>query len=298
MTAISKTPLADLNACGKADFVTALANIFEYSPWIAEKAAGARPFAGVTQLFQAMKATVERAPPELRLALIKAHPDLANKTRRAAGLTAESNAEQNSVGLDRLSDAEYAAFERLNNAYRSKFGFPYIVCVRRHSKDSILNDFERRLPHDATTEVATSIAEICRIAALRVDQLVASDDHLPVHGRLSTHVLDNHSGKPAAGVPIELVELSALGEHRMVTRTLTNHDGRTEQPLIGGRPVPIGNYELRFNVASYFASRNVPMSDPPFLDSIPLRFSVADPEGHLHVPLLVTPWSYATYRGS
>jgi 2-oxo-4-hydroxy-4-carboxy-5-ureidoimidazoline decarboxylase len=292
------TPLAKLNACGKADFVAALANVFEYSPWIAEKAADARPFAGVTQLFESMKAAVARAPSELRLALIKAHPDLADKTQRAAGLTAESNAEQSSVGLDRLSDAEYEAFERVNNAYRAKFGFPYIVCVRRHSKDSILRDFERRLPNDATAEVAVSIMEICRIAALRLDQLVVGEDRLPVHGRLSTHVLDTHSGKPAAGIPVELVELSALGENRIVTRTLTNHDGRTDQPLIGGRPVPIGNYELRFNVASYFASRNVPMSDPPFLDSIPLRFSVADPEGHLHVPLLVTPWSYATYRGS
>jgi 2-oxo-4-hydroxy-4-carboxy-5-ureidoimidazoline decarboxylase len=298
MTATSMAALADLNACSKADFVAALANIFEYSPWIAEKAADARPFAGVTQLFEAMKAAVDRAPPELRLALIRAHPDLADKTQRAAGLTAESGAEQNSVGLDRLSDGEYRAFERVNNAYRAKFGFPYIVCVRRHSKDSILRDFERRLPNGAVAEVANSIAEICRIAALRVDQLVASDDRLPVHGRLSTHVLDTHSGKPATGIPVELIELSALGENRVVARTLTNHDGRTDQPLIGGRPVPIGDYELRFKVADYFASKNVPLSDPPFLDSIPLRFSVSDPEGHLHVPLLVTPWSYATYRGS
>jgi 2-oxo-4-hydroxy-4-carboxy-5-ureidoimidazoline decarboxylase len=295
---MSQKALSDLNACGKADFVAALANVFEYSPWIAEQAAAARPFAGVKQLFETMKAVVDRATPELRLALIKAHPDLADKTQRAAGLTAESSAEQNSVGLDRLSDPEYAAFERVNNAYRAKFAFPYIVCVRRHTKDSILRDFERRLPNDATTEVATSIAEICRIAALRIDQLVTGEDRLPVYGRLSTHVLDTHSGKPAAGIPVELVELSALGEGRIVTRTLTNHDGRTDQPLIGGRPVPIGNYELRFNVASYFASRNVPLSDPPFLDSIPLRFAVAEPEGHLHVPLLVTPWSYATYRGS
>ena len=259
MTATSQTPLADLNACSRVDFVAALANVFEYSPWIAEKAAGARPFAGVTQLFEAMKAAVERAPPELRLALIRAHPDLADKTQRAAGLTAESGAEQNSVGLDRLSDAEYRSFERVNNAYRAKFGFPYIVCVRRHTRDSILRDFERRLPNGAVTEVANSIGEICRIAALRLDQLVASDDRLPVHGRLSTHVLDTHSGKPAAGIPVELVELSALGENRIIARTLTNHDGRTDQPLIGGRPVPIGDYELRFKVADYFASKNVPM---------------------------------------
>jgi 2-oxo-4-hydroxy-4-carboxy-5-ureidoimidazoline decarboxylase len=294
---IQKT-LADLNACSKDEFVAALANIFEYSPWIAEQAASARPFAGVNALFAAMKAVVDRAPSELRLALIKGHPDLANKTQRAAGLTAESNDEQNSVGLDRLSDAEYDAFERVNNAYRSKFGFPYVVCVRRHTKDSILRDFERRLPNDANTETQASIAEICRIAALRLDQLVTSDDRLAVHGRLSTHVLDTHSGKPAAGIAVELVELSGLGVSRVVTRTVTNSDGRTDQPLIGGRPVPIGHYELMFSVGKYFAARQVPMSDPPFLDQIPLRFSVSDPEGHLHVPLLVTPWSYATYRGS
>src|SRR5437588_1881296 len=187
---VSPTPLTELNACSKADFIAALANIFEYSPWIAEKAAEARPFAGLLQLFGAMQAAVERAPPELRLALIKAHPDLADKTQRAAGLTAESNAEQNSAGLDRLSDAEYTAFERVNNAYRAKFGFPYVVCVRRHTKDSILRDFERRLPNDIKTEMRTSIEEICRIAALRLDQLVASEDKLNVHGRLTTHVLD------------------------------------------------------------------------------------------------------------
>src|SRR5712675_242499 len=139
--AMAQTTLADLNACSKTDFVAALANIFEYSPWIAEQAAAARPFAGVRPLFEAMKGAVDRAPAELRLALIKAHPDLADKTQRAAGLTAESSAEQNSAGLDRLSDVEYVAFERVNNAYRAKFGFPYIVCVRRHTRDSILRDY-------------------------------------------------------------------------------------------------------------------------------------------------------------
>jgi len=295
---MSQKALADLNACSKDDFVTSLANIFEYSPWIAEQVAASRPFAGVRPLFEAMKSAVDRAAPELRLALIKAHPDLANKTQRAAGLTAESNAEQNSVGLDRLSDAEFEAFERVNNAYRARFGFPYIVCVRRHTKDSILRDFERRLPNDVATETRTSIAEICRIAALRLDQLVTGDDRLQVHGRLSTHVLDTHSGRPAAGIEVELVELSELGASRVVTRAITNADGRTDAPLIGGRPVPIGRYELVFSVGKYFAARQVPMSDPPFLDSIPLRFAVSDPEGHLHVPLLVTPWSYSTYRGS
>lgn len=291
-------PLDELNGCTQSDFIAALANIFEYSPWVAEQAFAARPFSGVNALFAAMKSAVERAPQDLRLALIKSHPDLADKTRRAAGLTDESTAEQNSVGLDRLSDTECEAFARVNNAYRAKFGFPYIVCVRRHTRDSILADFERRLPNDAASETRISIEEICRIAALRLDQLVAAVDRLPVHGRLSTHVLDNHSGKPAAGIEVELVERSLLGASRVVTKAVTNSDGRTDQPLIGGRPVPIGRYELNFSVGKYFRQRNVPLSDPPFLDDITLRFAVSEPEGHLHVPLLVTPWSYATYRGS
>src|SRR6201999_351185 len=119
------------------------------------------------------------------------------------------------------------------------------------------------------------VAEICRIAALRLDQLVASDDRLPVNGRLSTHVLDTHSGKPAAGIAVELIELSELGESRVVTRTVTTSDGRTDAPLIGVGPVPIGSYQLRFSVGKYFADRGVPLSDPPFLDRIPLRFAVS-----------------------
>ena len=292
------TTLIDLNNASRDDFVAALANVFEHSPWVAEQVAMKRPYAGIAQLFMAMKAAVEQAPSELRLALIKMHPDLADKTQRAAGLTDDSFAEQNSAGLDRLSGAEYDAFQRVNNAYRAKFGFPYIVCVRRHTKDSILRDFERRLPNDIAVEMQTSVEEICRIAALRLDQIVMADDRLAVHGRLSTHVLDTHSGKPAAGIAVELIELAGLGTSRLVTRALTNADGRTDQPLISGRPIPAGTYELLFSVGDYFARRGVPLSDPPFLDRIPLRFSVSEPEGHLHVPLLVTPWSYATYRGS
>ena len=295
---ISRVTLDDLNAMDRAAFVAALANIYEYSPWIAEAAADARPFATVTSLFTAMAEAVKTASADKRLVLIKAHPDLADKTQRAAGLTAESTAEQSSLGLDQLTDAEYDAFTRINTAYREKFGFPYIACVRRHTKDSILRDFEKRLPNDEATEIATSIVEISRIAALRLDQMVEGDGPLAVKGRLSTHVLDTHGGRPAEGIAIELRELSSLGVPRLISRTITNSDGRTDMPLIGGRPVPIGTYELTFSVGSYFAARGVPMSEPPFLNVIPLRFSVSDPEAHLHVPLLVTPWSYGTYRGS
>ncbi|MDD1537645.1 MULTISPECIES: 2-oxo-4-hydroxy-4-carboxy-5-ureidoimidazoline decarboxylase [unclassified Bradyrhizobium] len=295
---MSQISLSDLNAAAKADFVAALANVVEYSPWIAEQLADKRPFAGINQLHAALMAAIQSAEPDVQLALIRAHPDLASKTRRAEGLTADSTNEQSSAGLDRLSDAEYAAFERVNNAYRAKFGFPYIVCVRRHTRDSVLRDFEVRLRNIAKTETRRAIEEIGRISALRLDQLVIADDVLKVHGQLSTHVLDNHIGRPAAGIPVELVELSALGDNRVITRAVTNADGRTDQPLIGGRPLPIGRYELRFSIAGYYAERNVQLTDPPFLDEIPLRFAISEPEGHCHVPLLVTPWSYSTYRGS
>lgn len=290
--------LSELNAMSQEAFTAVLAHIFEHSPWIAEQAAASRPFSGIVALHDAMIDVVTRASSEQRLALIRLHPDLANKTQRAAGLTADSNAEQSGAGLDRLSNAEYDAFQRANDAYRAKFGFPYIVCARRHTKDSMLRDFERRLPNDATAEAAHAIAEIFRIAALRLDQSVTSDDRLKVHGRLSTHVLDNHCGKPAPGIAVTLIELSELGQSRVIATAVTNEDGRTDHPLISGRPVPIGRYELTFAVGDYFAARGVAMSDPPFLDQIPLRFAVSEPEGHLHVPLLVTPWSYTTYRGS
>src|SRR5215472_15015791 len=103
---MSQVALSDLNAASTADFVAALANVVEYSPWVAEQAAARRPFAGINQLFEAIKAAIQGAEPETQLALIRAHPDLADKTRRAAGLTAESDAEQNSAGLDHLSEAE------------------------------------------------------------------------------------------------------------------------------------------------------------------------------------------------
>ena len=232
------------------------------------------------------------------MVLIKAHPDLAGKAARAGSLTADSTNEQASVGLDSLSEAEFARFHSLNDAYQAKFGIPFIVCVRRHTKDSILREFERRLAQDEAGERNTALTEVFRIAALRLDQKVSAAEALKLGGRLSTHVLDVHSGAPAAGIPIELWELSQAGQDRLLLRTVTNKDGRTDKPLISERPVPIGTYELRFAVAAYYQSRDVALSDPPFLDIVPIRFSVSEPEGHYHVPLVVSPWSFATYRGS
>ncbi len=290
--------LDQLNALSPAEFTAALADIYEHSPWVAEAAAGKRPFATLAALHEAMVAAVKAAPAEARMKLVTAHPDLAGKAARSGALTADSTSEQMSVGLDRLTETEFARFHKLNDAYKAKFGIPFIVCVRRHTKDSILAEFERRLAHGGAAETDTALDEIYRIGALRLDQRVNAPDKLPITGRLSTHVLDTHSGVPAAGVVVELWELSRDGPARLIVRTATNKDGRTDPQLIVGRPVPTGVYELRFFIGDYFRSRSVPLSEPPFLDVVPIRFGVAEPEGHYHVPLSASPWAYATYRGS
>lgn len=295
---LRQVPLETINAADKWGFVADLGDIFEQAPWVAEAVFRQRPFATLASLYEAMTREVDAADQAQQLALINAHPDLAGRAARQGSLSAASQSEQSSTGLDRLSDDEFDTFHRLNEGYRSKFGFPFIICVRRHSKDSILRQFEHRLRNGKDAEIATALAEIARIAALRLDQRVSAPDRLQVHGRLSTHVLDTHSGRPAAGLAVELLELADAGDDRLIAHATTNADGRTDAPLIHQRPVPIGTYELRFAVGDYFARQQVPLAAPRFLDIVPVRFSVAEPEGHYHVPLLVTPWAYSTYRGS
>lgn len=115
--------------------------------------------------------------------------------------------------------------------------------------------------------------------------------------RLSTHVLDAVRGRPAADVAIELHIVEADGP-RLVKQVRTNSDGRTDQPLLAGGEFKVGTYVLTFHIGDYFAKTGATTADPPFLDVVPLRFTIADPAGDYHVPLLATPWSYSTYRGS
>jgi 2-oxo-4-hydroxy-4-carboxy-5-ureidoimidazoline decarboxylase len=292
-----KLALDPLNRASAQEFAAALAEIFEHSPWVAERVAAERPFASVRALLDAMTRAVKSASRDEQSALLRAHPDLAGKAAQARTLTQDSTAEQASAGLDQLSAQEFESFQGFNASYQKKHGIPFIVCVRRHTKDSILKQFAKRIDNAPAQEFETALEEVFRIAALRLDQKIEHAD-LGLNGRLSTHVLDNHAGQPARGLWLALRELSAGDAPRLLVRTQTNADGRTDQPLISGRPVPSGQYELLFSVADYFAEQRVPLAEPPFLDVVPIRFSIAEPEGHYHVPLLVTPWSYGTYRGS
>jgi 2-oxo-4-hydroxy-4-carboxy-5-ureidoimidazoline decarboxylase len=295
---MAQITLDELNRMDQRAFVAALGDIFEHAPWVAETAHEARPFPSLNALYEAMTAAVRGAGDARQMTLISGHPDLAGKAAREGTMTADSRREQSSAGLDRLSDDEFAAFHRLNNAYREKFGMPFIVCVRRHGKESILRQFEQRLGNDTATERDAALTEIFRIVALRLDQRVAAPDRLRVHGRLSTHVLDTHGGRPASGVAIDFLEVAASGEPHLLSRAITNADGRTDRPFIAEQPIPIAQYELRFGIGAYFTRRAALVTDPPFLGVVPIRFAVAEPEAHYHVPIIVTPWSYSTYRGS
>ena len=119
-------------------------------------------------------------------------------------------------------------------------------------------------------------------------------------GKLSTHVLDTARGRPAAGVKLELwrTDVGKATPGVLLTTAETNADGRTDAPLLAGEAFRVGTYELR-HVGDYFArTGGLPTADPPFLDVVPVRFHVADPDAGYHVPLLVSPWAYSTYRGS
>jgi len=116
-------------------------------------------------------------------------------------------------------------------------------------------------------------------------------------GRLSTHVLDTRAGTPAAGMRIDFSVLEAGAWHKLKT-VRTNGDGRTDEPLMAGESMRTGEFKLVFHVAAYFRGEGVDLPQPPFIDCVPIRFGIADATGHYHVPLLCTPWSYSTYRGS
>jgi OHCU decarboxylase len=149
-------------------FVRRFGPLFEHSPWVAERAWERRPFRDAGDLLAALAAAVHEAPREDQLALIRAHPDLAGRAAIEGTLTADSRAEQSSAGLDRLTPEEYDAFTRANAAYRERFGFPFVICVREHTKETILAAARERLRNDREDEVRVALGEIAKIAGLRL----------------------------------------------------------------------------------------------------------------------------------
>ncbi|MDQ6655213.1 MAG: 2-oxo-4-hydroxy-4-carboxy-5-ureidoimidazoline decarboxylase [Verrucomicrobiota bacterium] len=160
--------LSDVNGLSAEEFVRVFAPVFERSPWIAARAEARRPFASSVELHAALRAVVQHASSAEKLALICAHPDLVGN----AVLTAESQGEQASAGLSSLTPAEAARFRDYNERYRTRFAFPFVICARLHKKEAILRAFSERLENSREKEIETALAEIYKIADLRLRDLI------------------------------------------------------------------------------------------------------------------------------
>jgi 2-oxo-4-hydroxy-4-carboxy-5-ureidoimidazoline decarboxylase len=164
---------AAINSVDKAAFVRELGSVFEHTPWIAECAFEARPFTSVDSLHEAMVQAVKQRTPEEQLGLLRAHPELAGKEAQKGTMTSTSTEEQAEAGLTALTHMEMERIAQLNRDYRAKFGFPFIIAARRHSKAGIFAEFERRLNNEAATELANALAQVFIIARLRLDAMFA-----------------------------------------------------------------------------------------------------------------------------
>lgn len=160
-----------INALDRDGFVAALGHVFEHAPWVAAAAWEARPFADADALHAAMLAAVREAGPERQVVLLRGHPELAGEDMRKRLLTADSEGEQASAGLIDLGAEDAARFDALNAQYRARFGFPFIIAVREHTKDSILEAFARRLAATPEDELATALGQVARITRLRLRTL-------------------------------------------------------------------------------------------------------------------------------
>jgi 2-oxo-4-hydroxy-4-carboxy-5-ureidoimidazoline decarboxylase len=164
--------LAQLNTLDGSAFTAALGHLFEHSPWVAAETWPRRPFRDAAQLHAELCATMRSADSARQLALIRAHPDLAGRLAQQNALTAASTREQASAGLNRLTAAELAEFQRLNAAYLARFGFPFIICARLNAKSAILAAMTARLPQTTEREICTALDEIAKIAHLRLNDLL------------------------------------------------------------------------------------------------------------------------------
>jgi 2-oxo-4-hydroxy-4-carboxy-5-ureidoimidazoline decarboxylase len=169
-----KIPLATLNEFDQQKFVQIIGPVFEHSPWIAEMAWNKKPFTDFENLHHALCETVKSSSGEKQLALIRAHPDLVGRLALAGQLTRESTKEQSSAGLDKLSPDEVNLFQTQNAAYKEIFGFPFIICARLNKKEAILKGFESRLKNSRKQEISTALAEIFKIAELRLRDLLST----------------------------------------------------------------------------------------------------------------------------
>jgi 2-oxo-4-hydroxy-4-carboxy-5-ureidoimidazoline decarboxylase len=167
-----KMTLDEINGLRKEAFVHALGGLFEGHPWIVGRAWSRRPFTSLEQFHQTLCSIMYQASGGQQVALLCAHPDLVGRVAQVGTLSPASTREQAAAGLDLLTPEEIATFQRYNQAYRDRFGFPFVICARENKKESILAGFATRLSHSYAQELALALAEVAKICALRLQDLV------------------------------------------------------------------------------------------------------------------------------
>lgn len=288
----SPIALEQLNTCSDEDFISILGPVFENAPWVCEAARQERPFSSLTTLHASLIKKLSPLTEEQLLSFLRGHARLSSETLRR-GTTPESTHEQKSVGLDQLEDAIAAQIDRWNLDYETRFGFPFILAVRNASLTTLLASFERRLHSSPDMERREAIAEITAISWMRLLDRVQ-----PVKtGGLSTHVLDTVRTKPAAGLKVELWQVSEAEPNRLLS-SLTDEGGRIDFEESEDVAITAGRYEWRFDTSSYFAEHGYSTLSRAYLGSVTVGFCVWNPEEHYHVPLLLNPGAYTTYRGN
>lgn len=295
----TKPKVTELLQQDSEQIIEFLGGIYEHSSWVAKtlvtKELGS--ITTVSELANLMKTIVEDASQEQKLQLLKAHPDLGAKVAKLKTLTKESQEEQGKAGLQSMEGAELDHFNTLNQNYAEKFQFPFILAVRNASKHTVISALEGRLPNPSQVEFATALSQVHKIAWMRLLSKLDTDD---ATGFLTCHVLDTANGCPAAHMRVVLTRIVSPTETQVIGEFVTNDDGRLEggPALKGGKEFKVGVYEWTFYAGDYFARKGTFISGTPFLDVIPIRFGIDNPDDHYHVPLLVSPWSFSTYRGS
>ena len=269
-------------------------------------------------LFDEIKQYVKRSPLDVQLELLQSHPDLclkleqidaaaaAQKEEKESDITEESRHEQGRAGLSTLASSERNNFTTWNEAYKLKFNIPFILAVRNASKYTVLSALEGRLLNKNSSpqeEIAHALFQVDKIAFMRLlDKVTYKSTENGHGGFLTCHVLDTANGIPAAGMRIELYKYNEdnSNEKLLIETFVTNSDGRLPNgPALKGPNFIVGQYQWIFYVGDYFARfSNSRICAMPFLDEVPLSFGLDDPTDHYHVPLLCSPWSYSTYRGS
>lgn len=307
-----KPTVSELLSKSKDEILEVLGGIYEHSSWIAEQfyaeyidvegkddstsTGTITTINNVRDLFLCMSSILDKSTKQQKLDLLCAHPDLCAKIDAMKKLTKSSQEEQSNAGLDTLTDEERNKFSSMNSEYRAKYGFPFILAARHVTKYTVLSAIEGRLQLPVEAEFAGALFQVSKIAWMR---LLAAFQITGQKGFLTCHVLDTAHGCPAANMRVQLHRVTPEENAGLIKEFITNDDGRLPGgPALKEEEFTVGTYQWTFFVGDYFARKNTKTAGIPFLDEIPLRFGMDDPEEHYHVPLLVSPWSYSTYRGS